>query len=73
MSILLKTLSILPQNYILIRVGRDLNLEENKRNNQIIVDNNLGNRYYHLQNISEEDLVILYQVSDVYLMPSLYE
>jgi glycosyltransferase involved in cell wall biosynthesis len=41
--------------------------------NKIINENNLKNRYYHLQDLSEEDLISLYQVSDVYLMPSLYE
>lgn len=70
---LFKTLSKLSNEYILVRVWKDWSIEELEKMNKIINENNLKNRYYHLQDLSEEDLISLYQVSDIYLMPSLYE
>ena len=70
---LFKVLSKLSDDYILVRVWKDWGTEELEKMNKIINENNLKNRYYHLQDLSEEDLISLYQVSDVYLMPSLYE
>ena len=70
---LFKVLSKLPDDYILVRVWKDWSIEELEKMNKIIDENNLKNRYYHLQDLSEEDLISLYQISDIYLMPSLYE
>lgn len=70
---LLKTLHCLSDEYILLRVWKDGSKEELVKMGRIINDNNLLNRYYHLQDLSEEDLISLYQISDIYLMPSLYE
>ena len=70
---LFKVLSKLSDEYILVRVWKDWSVEELGKMNKIINENGLENRYYHLQDLSEEDLISLYQVSDIYLMPSLYE
>ena len=70
---LLKVLSKLSDDYILVRVWRDWSVDELVKMKKIIEENNLINRYYHLQDLSEDDLISLYQVSDIYLMPSLYE
>lgn len=70
---LFKVLANLSDDFILVRIWKDWSTEELQKMNKIIKDNNLKDRYYHLQNLSEEDLISLYQVSDIYLMPSLYE
>lgn len=70
---LFRVLSELSDDYILVRVWKDWSVEELEKMNKIIDENNLKNRYYHLQDLSEEDLISLYQISDIYLMPSLYE
>jgi len=70
---LFRVLSELSDDYILVRVWKDWSIEELEKMNKIIDENNLKNRYYHLQDLSEEDLISLYQISDIYLMPSLYE
>jgi glycosyltransferase involved in cell wall biosynthesis len=63
----------LDDNYILLRVWKDLYPDEKAKNDTIINKYNLSNRYYHLQNLSEEELISIYQVSDIYVMTSLYE
>ena len=70
---LFNVLSELDSNYILVRVWKDLFSNEKTRIDALIKEHNLSNRYYHLQDISEEELISIYQVSDIYLMPSLYE
>ena len=71
--VLFKTLNILSNEYILVRVWKDVSADELEKMNRIVSKSKLACRYYHLQDLSEEDLILIYQVSDVYLMPSLYE
>ncbi len=70
---LLKSLWRLPDDYILVRVGKDWSSDELKKMNEIIKKLNIANKYFHLQDLSEEELILLYQISDIYIMPSLYE
>ena len=63
----------LDDNYILLRVWKDLYTDEKIKNDAIIDRYNLSDRYYHLQNLSEEELISIYQASDIYVMTSLYE
>lgn len=70
---LFKTLNLLSNEYILVRVWKDVSVNELEKMNKIINENKLIDRYYHLQDVSEEDLISLYQISDIYIMPSLYE
>lgn len=57
----------LPQNYILIRVGR------NFRTEKLIKKLGLGNRIIALGNVEEMFLSDLYRCSDIFLFPSTFE
>lgn len=73
LTTLFRILWNLDDNYILLRIWKDLYPDEKVKNDATINKYNLGDRYYHLQNLSEEELISIYQASDIYLMTSLYE
>ena len=63
----IKLMSKLPDNYILIRVGR------NTSSLKLIHDLHLEKRVIFKENIGEEELADIYRGSDMFVFPSLFE
>lgn len=73
LSTLFNVLWKLDDQYILLRVWRDIDNDGKKIEDDIIKKYNLSSRYFHLQDISEEELISVYQTSDIYITSSLFE
>ncbi len=66
---LLKDLKSQIPNILLIQVGPIWSMEHKNK----IAEYNLGHHIKHLENLSADEVVQLYQVADLYLHPSTYE
>ncbi|MEM0134716.1 MAG: glycosyltransferase family 1 protein [Thermoplasmatales archaeon] len=64
---IMKVLQVLPDNYKLIRVGRNFNTLK------LMDDLGIRNRVFLMGNVGVEDLANLYRGSDVFVFPSLFE